>query len=220
MASYFAGLKWRMKLGSWAQGAWGVSCLFLIAFFESMVLLFPVDLLIIALVPLSRLSWYQIAWIATVASVLGGWLGWGLGRWFWNSWGVEWMEKIASDAWVWHAGRYDIKLPSYLSSYFGQWLGGEHLFEVYDHLSGWIVLLFAFSPLPYKLVAVTAGAAQTDPGIFLLASFLGRGLRFFGVAFLVQCYAERARELFSRWMILLSILFVLGLLLSLAAPWI
>ena len=210
-------VKWRQRLGSWAQGVQGAVCMFLVAFFESTVLLFPVDLLLIALVPLSRFAWHFLALLSTVGSVLGGWLGYGLAQWAWASWAVPILQKVAGESWVLHEGRYDLALPSYITTPLGEWLGGDHLFEIYDLHSTWVVLLFALSPLPYKLVALTAGAAQTNLAVFLLASVLGRGTRFYFLAYITHYYGERALALLQKWILTLTVLLVLGIVASVVA---
>ena len=105
-------------------------------------------------------------------------------------------------------GRLDIKLPSYLIKSFGTELGGEYLFQVYDKWNAWIVGIFALTPLPYKLVTITAGVAKINLPIFVMTSAASRGLRFFLVAFVLKLTGEPAKEFIDKYFNLLTIVFV------------
>ena len=91
---------------------------------------------------------------------------------------------------------------------FGDSLGGEYLFQVYDKWNAWIVGIFGLTPLPYKLVTITAGVAKINLGIFILTSIVARGFRFFLVAFILKLVGEPAKEFIDKYFNLLTIVFV------------
>lgn len=199
---------WSQRLSSVAHDFRGAVVLWVVSCLESVILIFPVDPLLMALVPLSRCSWYALAALCTLGSLFGGFLAYALGRWSMERWARDWLASLAGDHGVWVNGRFDIELPAYLSSITDPLLGSGYLFEIFDQWSAWVVLIFAVSPLPYKVVAVASGVAGTHSGIFLLASALGRSLRFFTVAFLVHCYADKARQWVQRWILTLTLLLI------------
>jgi membrane protein YqaA with SNARE-associated domain len=63
----------------------------------------------------------------------------------------------------------------------------------YDRYDAWAVALAGFTPLPYKVCTLTAGAFQINWPVFVLASALSRGSRFFIVAALIKWKGEQAR---------------------------
>jgi len=63
----------------------------------------------------------------------------------------------------------------------------------------WIVFIAGFSPIPYKLFTVTAGATSMALLPFILASFIGRGARFFLVAWVMKVGGERYELKIRKW---------------------
>ncbi len=104
---------------------------------------------------------WRLAFITTLASVLGGLLGYVIGALF-----IGAIEPWLHDAGYWH---------SYSQAR-----------EWFVHYGFWAVLIAGFSPIPYKVFTIAAGAANMLVLPFLLASAIGRGARFFLVAGLVR----------------------------------
>ncbi len=123
-----------------------------------------------------------------------------MGRWI--------VENIAHVTLVDVNGRLDIALPSYLTSTLGSSLGGEYLFQVYDHWNAWIVFVFGLTPLPYKLTTITAGVARVNLPVFLMASLAARACRFFVVAWLLHKWGEPAKHFIDKYFNILCIVFV------------
>ena len=192
----------------WAATPYALPALIVIAFLESSFFPIPPDILLIALVAGSPTKWAKFAFWCTVASVVGGVGGYLIGAFFWESVGQWIVQNVVHVDLVAVDGQLDIALPSYLSERFGTQLGGDHLFQVYDHWNAWIAFVFGLTPLPYKLVSITAGVAKVDLDIFLLASIAARGLRFYAVAGVIRVYGESAKKFIDRYFNLLSIFFV------------
>lgn len=114
------------------------------------------------------------AWIATLFSTLGGVLGYFIG-----------MLLL------------DLVMPIIHSAgYFDKYQQIVHFFELYGV---WIVFIAGFSPLPYKMFTLAAGATGMALIPFILASLIGRGARFFLVAWLMQWGGSRYEPLIRRW---------------------
>lgn len=192
----------------WADTPHGITALVIISFVESSFFPIPPDILLIALVLGAPTKWWRIALYCTIASVAGGLLGYGIGAFAWQSVGVWIVENITHKELVIVDGRPDIALPAYLVNHFRESLGGSYLFQVYDHWNAWIVFIFGLTPLPYKLVTITAGVARVDLAVFMLASVLARALRFFAVAYILRLIGEPAKEFIEKHFNLLTILFV------------
>jgi membrane protein YqaA with SNARE-associated domain len=128
---------------------------------ESIIIPIPVDPLLVAVVLAKSNQWRRIAFACTVASVIGGAGGWALGAYL----GLHIHTIIDS-------------LPVALAAP-SAFAAVEAGFAEFGFV---LVFLGAFSPLPYKVIAVSAGIGGFGLLPFLLMSFIGRGLRFAVVA--------------------------------------
>ena len=142
---------------------------------ESIIIPIPVDPLLVAVVLAKSNQWRRIAFACTVASVIGGAGGWALGAYL----GLHIHTLIDS-------------LPVALAapSAFAAVEAGFAEFGLV------LVFLGAFSPLPYKVIAVSAGIGGFGLLPFLLMSFIGRGLRFGVVAAIARHHGD-AKKLIS-----------------------
>lgn len=109
---------------------------------------------------------YSFAWIATIASLLGGVLGYAIGYWLLDA--------------IWPI----IESLNYVDKY-------QTIEGFFAEYGVWIVFIAGFSPIPYKLFTISAGATSMALLPFLLASLVGRGARFFLVAALMKIGGER-----------------------------
>ncbi|WP_206352069.1 YqaA family protein [Tautonia rosea] len=195
---------------SWAETRYGLPVLMAISFIESSVFPIPPDVLLIPLVLAATTRWVRLAFWCTVASVLGGMFGYAIGYAAWETVGTWIVENLAHVELTTVDGRDDIAMPGYLIKSIGaERLGGEYLFQVYDHWNAWIVFIFGLTPLPYKLVTVTAGVAQVNLIVFTIASIASRGLRFFVVAWIIKTWGPPARVFVEKYFNLLAVLFTL-----------
>lgn len=142
----------------WAKHKYAQYYLFAIGFAESVIFPIPPDVMLapMALAKPAR-AWFY-AMLTTLSSVLGGILGYLLG---WLAF-ETYIEPIVIDM------GYQAKLDLATS-----W------FEQYGV---WVVFLAGFSPIPYKIFTITAGSMGMAFLPFLIASAIGRGLRFYLVA--------------------------------------
>ena len=84
----------------------------------------------------------------------------------------------------------------------------EGLKNEFDARGQWYVLIAALTPIPFKLLTITAGAAKMSIPIFLVACVIGRAARFFLVAGIIRAIGPRAIPLIDKYFNLLCILFV------------
>ncbi len=82
--------------------------------------------------------------------------------------------------------------------------GFHHLVRLVDKGAFLFSFLGSFSPVPYTLVAITAGALKVNFLLFVVASFLGRAIRFGVVAYVVHFFGPRAVEIAKRNVLLVS----------------
>ncbi len=86
------------------------------------------------------------------------------------------------------------------------------MFTHYNEWDAWIVLIAGFTPIPYKLITLTSGAAGVNFLVFLTASVISRGARFFLVAGLIAFFGDRAAQWIDRHFDTLTIVFVILLI--------
>lgn len=172
----------------WIAGPYGVWMLFLIAFVESSVFPIPPDVFLIAMCISAPTRAFKYAAICAAGSVLGGAFGYGLGFWFMDSLGQQII------------GWYGLE---------DKFLKVQHLYQTYD---AWAVGAAGFTPLPYKLFTITAGAFELNFATFVLVSLLSRSARFFLVAAFIWKFGEPVKHYIDRYFNVLSIIFMVLLI--------
>ena len=133
-----------------------------VSFAESSVFPIPPDAMLIPMCLARPDRAYRYALICTIASVLGGILGYAIGYFL--------FEAVAAP--VLRAYGYADALVR-----FQEW---------YDRWGAMVILVKGLTPIPYKIVTIASGAASFDFSVFLIASIVTRGARFFLVAALIR----------------------------------
>lgn len=159
---------------SWAANRQAPRYLAALSFAESSFFPVPPDVLLIPLCVAKPRQALRLGLLTTLFSTLGGLLGYILG-WF----AFDMLMPLLKDA-----------------GYWSQVLRVEDWFRRYGV---WIVVIAGFSPLPYKLFTISAGAMSMPLLPFLLASFVGRGARFMLVAGLIARFGPRVEPWIRRW---------------------
>ncbi len=172
----------------WAQTPYGAPALFFLSFAESSFFPIPPDVLLIALILGARTKWWRLALNCTIASVLGGLLGYLIGMTLMDTVG----QRIIA---FYHAEKYFEQVTVW--------------YQKYDF---WIVFAAAFSPIPYKVFTIASGAFEMNVFGFALVSFVGRGMRFFLVAALLYIFGPPVQRFIDRYFNLLCIAFVILLI--------
>jgi membrane protein YqaA with SNARE-associated domain len=91
--------------------------------------------------------------------------------------------------------------------------------EAYAQWGSLIILIKGVTPIPYKLVTIASGFAGYNLALFILLSFVARGMRFYLVAFLLNRYGVQAREMLEKrlefWVSVAAILLIGGIIAAL-----
>lgn len=160
--------------------------LFLVSFAESSFFPIPPDLLLMPIVARLRSRWLYYAVITTVASVIGGMFGYLIGAVFFNIVGAFLVKTYHLE-----------KELEYVSTLFQQ-------------NAFWAIFTAAFTPIPYKLFTIAGGLFKINFLIFVIASILGRGMRFFAVAYLMKLFGSAVGRLAFRYFNLLTLIFAVA----------
>ena len=143
--------------------------LFAVSFAESSFFPIPPDVMLAPMVLARPDKAYWYAFICTAASVIGGLLGYAIGYF---------LEPV---------GHWLLALMGHAE--------GQAAFEAWFAEWGlWVILIKGLTPIPYKLVTITSGLAHFSLPVFIAASVVTRGARFFLVAFLLKKFGPPIRD--------------------------
>ena len=179
----------------WADSPYGPIALFVLAFAESMFFPVPPDVLLIALCLGKRKKAWTFALICSVASVLGGIGGYGIGHFLWlTDAGFTGVAQFFFN----HIPGFDQDLFFEMARRFEQW-GFEIIFAA------------GFTPIPYKVFTISAGAFDVSFPLFLIASAVSRSARFFLVAGLIWKFGAPIQAFIDKYFNWLAIGFTIVL---------
>lgn len=145
-----------------------------VAFLESSVFPIPPDALLIPMVIAAPTRAWRLAAVCTAASVAGGVLGYAIGAGLYEA-----------------VGRGIVAFYGYGSAY-------AEAAALYNAHGAWIVLVAGLTPIPYKIFTIASGATGLDPAVFVAASVVARGARFFIVAALLHWIGQPIRGFIER----------------------
>tara|TARA_A100001011_G_C13961127_1_gene695329 strand:+ start:113 stop:718 length:606 start_codon:yes stop_codon:yes gene_type:complete len=165
----------------------------IISFIESSFFPIPPDVMIAPMAIAKKKDFFKIFLIATIFSVLGGILGYILGAFFFD------FAMNIVEFYKYEREMIDIKNALSKGDGFYTWLA--------------ILFLAGFTPLPYKVFTIASGLIGFNLLVFILISFISRGLRFFLVSYLSSKFGESFTNYMNqhgqRWFTILGIIIVL-----------
>lgn len=171
----------------WAHTPYGTPALFVLAFVESSFFPIPPDILLIALSVSrpKRALWYAL--VCSVGSLLGGAFGYAIGLYFMDAVGYNIIEFYGI------ADKY-----------------GE-IQQLYQDYDVWAVGMAGFTPIPYKVFTIAAGAFEINFWVFLAASAVSRSARFFIQSIFIMKYGKGIADFIDKYFNLLSVIFAVML---------
>jgi membrane protein YqaA with SNARE-associated domain len=175
------------RLIATAAGPNAMLALLAVAFAESSFFPLPPDVLLIPMMlARPREAWRLAAW-CTLASVAGGLVGYAIGYF-----GFDLIGRPILD--FYHA------MPRY-----------DALKAGFDRWGVWIIIIKGMTPIPYKLVTITAGVVRFDLGAFIAASIISRSVRFFLLAALLWRFGPAVRDFIEKRLMLVTSAFAVCL---------
>ncbi len=173
----------------WSETPQSLAALFLIAVVESSVFPIPPDVLLIAIVAAAPHRWLAAAGLCTLGSTLGAVLGYGIG--------LSFMTTIGQPIVDFYSAQH-------------HW---ERVVDMYTGPWGvWFLAAAAFSPIPFKVATIAAGATGMGFWLFLLVSMIGRGGRFLAVAIILRIFGAPVRHILERHFDLAALVFLVLLI--------
>jgi membrane protein YqaA with SNARE-associated domain len=159
-----------------------------VAFAEASFFPVPPDALLIPMALARPDRALRLALICTLGSVAGGALGYLIGYELFN----------VAAAPILHAYHYDAAFARFQ--------------ETYARWGVYVILVKGLTPIPYKLVTIASGAAHFDFVVFMAASLLTRGARFFLLAVLLRYFGVSVRQFIETRLVLVTTLLGVGVI--------
>lgn len=181
---------------AWAYRPSAAVALTVLSFAESSFFPIPPDVLLMPLVLGNRRRWFRYASLCSLASVTGAVAGFLIG---WLAWGAG-VDRLFFDY-----------VPGFTPEVFNRVSG------LYEQYNFWIVFTAGFTPIPFKVITITAGVFGTGEqvansgaffAVFLIAAAVSRSARFFLVAGLMRLFGAKITPFIEKYFNWLALLFV------------
>lgn len=162
---------WTLSLAARPSAPYALAA---VSFAESSFFPVPPDVMLVPMMLARPDKAWRYALICTIASVIGGILGYVIGLALYDTVG----------AWVFRV--------------YGLTEGAEAFRHSYAEYGHWIILLKGLTPIPYKLVTITSGFAGYHIGWFIVLSIVTRGARFYFLALLMSRFGPSIKSIIER----------------------
>jgi membrane protein YqaA with SNARE-associated domain len=173
---------WTLSLSAHPRALWALAA---VSFVESSFFPIPPDIIMIPMILAQPRKAWLIALVATVASVFGGLLGYFIG-----------------------AALFDT-IGQAIFDFYGKSDAVAAFNERFNAYGAWAVLVAGVTPFPYKVITIMSGWTGLSIPVFIVASIVARGLRFFIVASLLWKFGDPIRFFIEKYLGLLFTLFVI-----------
>ena len=168
----------------WAETPYGPAALVILSFAEASFFPIPPDVLLIALALGARKKSLLFALYCSLASVAGAILGYSIGHFLW------WSE-IGAFSHI--ADFFFNNIPGFTTDVFYRIQG------MYEEWNFWIIFTAGFTPIPFKVFTISAGAFDINFVMFLIAGLVSRSARFFLVGWLIWKFGEPIRGFIDKY---------------------
>ena len=173
---------WIVEKSSHPRASW---YLFAISFTESSFSPFPPDPLMVPMIIMNKSRAWWLAFLTSLASVLGGILGYAIGYYLFAEYGERILQFYG--------------LTEAFSNF-------KHSFETWGF---WAIIIKAFTPIPFKLVTIACGVLKFDFTMFMIATTISRSLRFFIEAVVLWKYGPQMQKLLEKHLMIIGGAFLL-----------
>jgi membrane protein YqaA with SNARE-associated domain len=172
---------WTLSLAASPNAIWALAA---VSFVESSVFPIPPDILLIPMIIAAPQRAFWIATVCTLASVTGGAFGYLIGWGFFDQVGRPVLAFYGKDV--------------YFSDFAAR----------YNEWGAWAVLIGGLTPFPYKVITILSGATGLNFAVFMVASVIARGARFFILAALLWKFGPPIRDFVERRLALVFTVFL------------
>ncbi|KAA0682635.1 YqaA family protein [Azospirillum brasilense] len=179
-----------LKLSARKDAVWWMSG---VSFAESSFFPLPPDIMLVPMCLAEPKKLWRYTNICALASLIGGLFGYAVGFYLFES-----------------VGRLIIDLYNAQESF-------QRFQDMFAEFGPWFLILKGITPIPYKLLTITAGFAHLDLTVFILCSIVARFSRFYMIAILLHFYGPQVRDIIEKRLMLVTtvlLVIIIGGLLS------
>lgn len=173
---------WTISLSGHPRALWALA---MVSFIESSFFPIPPDILMIPMILAAPSRAWLIALVATVSSVVGGLFGYFIGAVLFDTVG-QWIFE-----------------------FYGKEAAVETFNQRFNDWGAWAVLVAGVTPFPYKVITIMSGWTGLSLPVFIVASIVARGLRFFVLAALLWKFGPPIRTFIEKYLGLLFTAFII-----------
>lgn len=163
--------KWFDRLNSSRHMYWFLG---VVSFMETIIVPIPIEVVLIPLMALNRDKVWRIATVTTAGCLLAALVGYGAGMMLYQSVGLWFIETMGMQ---------------------GSYEAFQTFFEQYGFVA---ILAVGIVPIPFQIAMITAGVSGYPIYLFVLASLIARGIRYYGLGWLVLRFGSQAEDLWRR----------------------
>jgi membrane protein YqaA with SNARE-associated domain len=150
------------------------------SFAESSFFPVPPDVLLVPMMLADRRRIFWLATVATLTSVIGGFLGYAIGYFAYDTFGETIITTLSTQA------------------------SFDNLKLFFARYGLWAIILKGLTPIPFKLVTILSGFLHFNLAQFTIASIVARGLRFYIEGIVLYCFGERGRAFIEKRLTLVT----------------
>jgi membrane protein YqaA with SNARE-associated domain len=176
---------WTISLADSKYAVWALAG---VSFVESSFFPIPPDLVLIPMCLAERQKSLFYATVCTVASVLGGLLGYAIGYYAFETFGKDILQ---------------------LYGLMGKFAAMQ---EKYTQYGGWIILAKGMTPIPFKLLTILSGVMHLSLPVFIVSSIGARAMRFYLVAGLLWKFGAPVRDFIEKYLTWVALAFLVLLI--------
>ncbi|MFT5179707.1 MAG: membrane protein YqaA with SNARE-associated domain [Candidatus Paceibacteria bacterium] len=173
---------WFLKNAESSNAKWWLG---IISFTESSFFPIPPDPFLIAVLMIKKQCWLHYSILVAVTSVLGGIFGYFIGFWFFELAGQPLVDI------------YNLQEPF------------DIVTNLFKDNTFWTTFVAAFTPIPYKIFTIAAGFSKVNFVVFVIASIIGRGIRYLIIGYIMKVFGEKIGKLVFKYFNILTILILI-----------
>lgn len=185
--------RWLKRISGSKHMLWLLGTL---SFLETIIIPVPIEVVLIPLMAANKHRIWTLATVTTAGCLVASLLGYGIGMVLYQSAGTWFIETMG--------------MQSAYESFQG-------FFDQYGFIA---ILTLGILPIPFQIAMITAGLSGYPILLFVLAALIARGIRYYGLAWLVSRFGSRMEELWQRHALITSLVAGAGVLtISLCMQW-
>lgn len=163
--------RWFQRINGSRHMMWFLA---VVSFLETIIVPIPIEVVLIPLMALNRDRIWRLAAATTLGCLAAALVGYGVGMALYQSVGTWFIESMGMQS-------------------------GYQSFQTFFDQHGFVAILaLGIVPVPFQIAMITAGASGYPIYLFVLAALIARGIRYYGLAWLILRFGSRAEDLWRR----------------------